>query len=230
MLGYMPGVAMHVAVGTSLATIIATSIASIRTHHSKGAVDLALLRRWAPAMFIAAGAGGVAARYIDGAQLKLVFACIAVLVAINMLLPRKLVIAEQLPQGAAGRAGLPGLIGFVSALMGIGGGTLSVPLLTAFNYPVHKAVGTAAAFGLVIAVPATAGFIWGGLGVEGRPAFSLGYVNLLAAALIFPITVVMARQGARMAHAIRPELLKRLFAMFLGVTAFRMFWSIFAGG
>ncbi|MFC0283395.1 sulfite exporter TauE/SafE family protein [Camelimonas abortus] len=230
MLGYAPGVGMHVAVGTSLATIIATSVASLRAHHAKGAVDLELLRRWAPAMFAAAGAGGFAARHIDGDAMRMVFACVAVLVAVNMTLPGRFVVSDRLPEGAGGRAGLPAVIGFVSSLMGIGGGTLSVPLLTAFSYPARRAVGTASAFGLVIAIPATAGFIWSGMGVEGRPAFSLGYVNLLAAALIIPITMVMARQGARIAHAIAPELLKRLFALFLGATALRMFWSIYAAG
>lgn len=230
MMGYPPGVAMHVAVGTSLATIIATSLASIKAHHARGAVDLGLLRVWAPAMFIAAGAGGIAARYIGGDSLKLVFACVALLVAVNMLLPRRLVIAESLPAGATGRVGIPGFIGFVSSLMGIGGGTLSVPVLTAFSYPVHKAVGTAAAFGLVIAVPATAGFIWAGMQVEGRPPFSLGYVNVLAAALIIPLTIITARHGARLAHQIPADRLKLLFALFLGATALRMFWSIFARG
>lgn len=230
MLGYPGDVAMHVAVGTSLATIIPTSIASMRAHHKRGAVDIALLRQWGPAMFVMAGAGGFAARYVGGDTLKLVFACVALVVGLNMLLPKRLVLAERLPQGAAGRLGLPGFIGFVSSLMGIGGGTLSVPVLTSFSYPVHKAVGTAAAFGLIIAVPATVGFIWSGVGVAGRPDLSLGYVNLLAAGLIFPITMVVARTGASLAHRIQPEHLKRVFALFLGATALRMFWSIFAGG
>lgn len=230
MLGFSGDVAMHVAVGTSLATIIPTSIASLRAHHKRGAVDIDLLRAWGPAMFLTAGAGGFAARYIGGDSLKLVFACVALVVGLNMLLPKRLVLGASLPQGLAARLGLPGFIGFVSSLMGIGGGTLSVPVLTSFSYPVHKAIGTAAAFGLIIAVPATIGFMWSGIGVAGRPELSLGYVNLLAAALIFPITMVMARYGASIAHSIQPDHLKRVFALFLGATALRMFWSIFAGG
>lgn len=230
MMGYPPDVAMHVAVGTSLATIIATSLASIKAHHARGAVDFDLLRAWGPALFVAAGAGGIAARYIGGDSLKLVFAYVALLVGVNMLLPKRLVIARHLPTGVTARTGIPGLIGFISSLMGIGGGTLSVPVLTAFSYPVHKAVGTAAAFGLIIAVPATAGFVWAGMGIDGRPPFSLGYVNLLAAALIIPLTIITARHGARLAHRIAADRLKLLFALFLGATALRMFWSIFAQG
>lgn len=106
--------------------------------------------------------------------------------------------------------------------MGIGRGTLSVPTLTLFSYPVHKAVGTASAFGIVIAVPAVIGFIGAGLGVENRPPFSLGYVNLVAMALIFSMTIFTAPIGVKIAHKINAKSLKLAFAVFLFIAAIKM--------
>lgn len=222
-------VAMHLAVGTSLATIIPTSISSARSHHAKGAIDLDMLRTWAPLIFIGALAGGILSRFVSSDFLTLVFGVVALLVAINMALPKKIVLAEALPQNFAARQAIPGGIGVFSALMGIGGGTLSVPILTMFSYPVHRAVGTAAAFGLVIAVPAAAGFIWSGLGAADRPPYSLGYVSLPAAVLIFTTSVLTAPYGSKLAHSLNPERLKRLFALFLFLTSLRMLWSVLAG-
>jgi len=122
---------------------------------------------------------------------------------------------------------VPTGIGVFSALMGIGGGTLSVPILSAFSYPVHKAIGTAAALGLVIAVPAVCGFVWAGWEVGARPPFSLGYVNLPAAVLIFTMSVFTAPIGSRLAHSMDAKLLKRVFALFLFVTSVRMLWQAF---
>jgi len=217
--------AMHVAVATSLATIVPTSIASARAHHRKGNLDVALLREWAPFIGVGAALGGLLAGSLGGAQLKLVFGIVALLVAMNMASPKQPVLGERLPGSGAARGGLAGGIGVFSALMGIGGGTLSVPLLSMYSVPTHRAVGTAAAFGLVIAVPAVIGFVWSGLDVAGRPPGSLGYVNLIAACLIFPVTAVFAPIGARIAHALPAERLRRVFALFLAVTAVRMLWT-----
>ena len=145
--------AMHMAVATSLATIITTSVASMRAHHKRGAVDFDLLRKWAPALAVGALAGGLAARYFDAAVLTGIFGVVGILVAINLAVPRNLVLGGQLP-GTPIQVALATVIGFVSSLMGIGGGTLGVPTLAAFSYPIHRAVGTASAFGIVIAIPA----------------------------------------------------------------------------
>ena len=225
-----PAVAMHLAVGTSLATIIPTSISSSRAHFKREAVDVEMLRSWAPLIFAGALAGGIVSRFVTSGFLTIFFGAVALLVAINMAIPRKLVVAEALPKGAVGRGVLPGIIGVFSSLMGIGGGTLSVPILNAFSFPMHKAVGTAAAFGFVIAVPATAGFIWSGLDVPERPPLSLGYVNIVAAVLIFTTSVLTAPFGSRIAHALNPERLKLAFAIFLGLTAIRMLWSALGAG
>ncbi|MEP5760329.1 MAG: sulfite exporter TauE/SafE family protein [Litoreibacter sp.] len=226
-LGVPDAVAMHLAVGTSLSTIIATSISSARAHHKRGSIDMDLLRSWAPLIFIGALAGGIAAKFIQADVLTSIFGFIALAVAVNMAVPHTLTLADDVPRGSFGRGILPGGIGVFSALMGIGGGTLSVPILGMFSVPVHRAVGTAAAFGLVIAIPATAGFIWSGLDADLRPPWSLGYVSIPAACLIFPISVLTAPLGSKLAHNLNPAALKRAFAVFLFITAIKMLWSVF---
>jgi uncharacterized protein len=218
-------VAMHVAVATSLATIIPTSISSARAHNRRGAIDRRLLIGWAPFIFVGAAAGGILSRWLDSGTLTLIFGVIALAVAVNMALPRQIVLAPALPFSPPARAGMGGGIGLFSALMGIGGGTLSVPVLSMFSTPVHRAVGTASAFGLVIAVPAAIGFVWSGWTAEGRPPLSLGYVNLPAAVLIFSTSVLTAPLGSRIAHALNARRLRLAFAAFLGLSAARMLWS-----
>ena len=219
-------IAMHLAVATSLATIIPTSISSARAHHRRSAIDVPLLRLWAPMIFIGAAIGGVLSRFLDSSSLTLIFALIALLVSINMVLPKIIVVADRLPNGVITRSTIASVIGVLSALMGIGGGTLSVPVMTLFSMPVHRAVGTASAFGLVIAVPAVLGFIWSGWGVDGRPPYSLGYVSVPAAVMIFSTSVFCAPLGTRLAHSLDSTRLRQVFAVFLFVSAVRMFWTV----
>ncbi|MEO9458641.1 MAG: sulfite exporter TauE/SafE family protein [Lentilitoribacter sp.] len=219
-----PQISMHIAVATSLATIIPTSISSARSHHKKGSIDLDLLKSWAPLIFIGAAIGGVLSKYLASTSLTLIFGVIALLVSINMALPKKLVISDELPKGVVGKGLLPSFIGGFSALMGIGGGTLSVPILSAFSFPIHRAVGTASAFGLVIAIPAVIGFIWSGWSADLRPPYSFGYVSLPAAVLIFSVSVFTAPLGAKLAHSLNPANLKKAFALFLFITSLRMLW------
>jgi uncharacterized membrane protein YfcA len=217
---------MHLAVGTSLATIIPTSWASMRAHRRRGGIDETLLSLWGPAIFIGAAVGGVAAKYINGDGLRLIFGLVALLVAINMALPRQVKVSEALPAGSASNRAIAIVIGLFSALMGIGGGTLSVPTLSAFSFPIHRAVGTASVIGMLIAVPAVAGFIWSGAGVMGRPPLSLGFVSLPAVAIIFPMTMTMAPVGVRLAHRLNQRRLKIAFAVFLFITASRMLYTV----
>ena len=152
----------------------------------------------------------------------LIFAVIAFVVALHMAFgPKDLKLADTPPTGAR-RLGLSGVVGGLSTLMGIGGGTFGVPLLTMFNVPVHRAVATSAGFGLLIAVPSVLGFVVAGWGAQNRPPFTLGYVNLPAFAIIVPMTVLAAPYGVRLAHAINPRPLKLLFALFLALTALNM--------
>ncbi|WP_136685612.1 sulfite exporter TauE/SafE family protein [Falsirhodobacter xinxiangensis] len=215
-------VAMHMAVASSLATIIATSVVSARAHRKKDGIDAAILWRWGPAVAFGALASGLAARFIDGDVLRAVFGIVAVLVAINMATPKSLVLRAEMPASRTVNAAIACVIGAFSALMGIGGGSLAVPTMVAFSVPIRRAVGTASMLGLFIAVPATAGFVLSGLGVADRLPFSVGYVNLVAVALILPLTTALAPFGAGLAHSLDPRIVKRFFAVFLGITAIKM--------
>lgn len=219
-------VRMHLAVGTSLSTIIVTSISSLRSHHRRGAVDWQLLRSFGPSVAVGVLAGTAIAGVVSGAALTTVFAVMALFVAWYMgFAPDNLRLARQLPGGAR-RAGIGGVIGAVSAMVGIGGGSLTVPTLVLCNYPIRQAVGTSAAVGLIIAVPGTAGFMLSGQGVEGLPPLSIGYVNLVGFAILVPVTWLAAPWGAKLAHWIRPRLLRLCFAAFLFVVSIRLFASL----
>ena len=220
---------MHVAVGTSLATIVPTSIASARSHHAAGAVDGVLVRFWGPLLLVGALAGSLTAGWVDGRWLAAVFGAIALIVAIKMMfVSQDRHVWQAVPRGVAGGVA-PLAIGGLSSWMGIGGGTLSVPMLTLMNQPVHRAVGTSALFGLVISVPAVIGFVVIGWGDPRAPAFSLGYVNVLGLLLIAPVTVLMAPVGARMAHGLSKERLSAAFGVFLFVVSARMLFTAASG-
>jgi uncharacterized membrane protein YfcA len=224
--GIPEAVQMKLAVGTSLATIIPTSIQSARKHFAKGTMDVALLRSLAPSIATGVLIGTLLAVWLRGEALTLVFAAVAVVVALNMgFTGVEWRLRESFPQGAP-RHGIGGFIGGVSAMMGIGGGTVGVPILSMFGAPIRAAVATASAFGIIIAIPATVGFVWAGWGNALLPPASLGYVNLIGFALMVPTSMLAAPWGVKLAHSIPPLLLKRLFAAFLAVTSLRMFWSL----
>lgn len=215
-------VTMHVAVATSLATIIPTSLASSRAHWRRGSVDLALARRWAPAVFLGACAGVLVADRLHSDTLTAIFAVMAVLFGVKMWLPLDEVVLRDDVPGSRVALSLPFSIGGLSTLMGIGGGTFGVTALSLFNQPIHRAVGTAALLGFVISVPATLGYVLAGWDEPGRPPLSLGYVNLVAVALIIPATILMAPLGAAVAHRLSRRWLSRLFGVFLVVTGIRL--------
>jgi len=225
-LGIDEAVRMHLAVGTSLATIVATSTRSMRAHRAKGAVDTALLRQLATPVIIGVLLGSLIAGGVNGGALMLVFATVALIVAIHMAFGREeWRIAGQFPTGVV-RVVIGAIIGLISVLMGIGGGTLGVPILNLYNIPIHRAVGTATGFGLIIAVPGTLAMMMNGWGAPGLPPFSLGYVNLVGFALIVPTTILAAPWGAQIAHAISRPALRRAFAAFLAFTSLRMFLDL----
>lgn len=218
-------IAMLLVVGTSLATIIPTSLSSARAHRKKGAIDTGILRGWVPAIFIGALMGGIASKYIGSSGLTLIFGIVALIVAINFALPKTITLAPRPPTSRAAQSAIALPIGFTSSLMGVGGGTLSVPFMSMVSVPVHRAVATASVFGLAIAVPAVCGFIWAGIGIAGRPPGSVGYVNLPAAITIFSMSILTAPYGAKIAHLMEPRKLKLAFAVFLAISAARMLWK-----
>lgn len=221
-------ISMHLAVATSLSTIIFTSVSSARSHHSRGNMDMSILKLWGPGILIGALAGGIAAKYVNADSLRLIFGVIAVLVALNMMRKNIIVLRDVLPVSKATNGAISVFAGLFSALMGIGGGTLAVPILASFSVPIRKAVGTASAMGFLIAVPATLGFIWAGWNVPDRPYGSLGYVNLIGTLIILPFTVGFAPVGASLSNRISTVWVKRCFAVFLGITGVRMLLTVLA--
>jgi uncharacterized membrane protein YfcA len=215
----------HIAVGTSLATIIPTSIQSIRAHRAKGAVDDQLLKLWGP--FVAMGVilGVVVAAYAPASLLTAVFGIVAATVALYMLFTREGWHPVKGLPGRPGQAAMATTIGTISTLMGIGGGTLTVPTLSLCSYPVRRAVGTASVVGLIIAVPGTIGYVVSGWGLPGLPVFSLGYVNVAGFAAIAGTSMWFAPLGARKAHSIEPRTLRLLFGVFLTVTSAKMLFD-----
>ncbi len=227
--GVDSAIRMHVAIATSLACIVLTSISSAKAHHAKGSVDLGLVKRWGPFIFVGSLLGTVAAAYIDSMTLSAVFGGVALIVALKMLLPLgDVTLRDDVPRGVM-LAFPPTMIGGLSSMMGIGGGTLSVPVLTLLNQPIHKAVGTAALFGLFISVPGTLGFIFSGLNDARTPAGSLGYVNLIGFALISPVTVWCAPIGAKIAHKLSKDQLSKVFGAFLLIVSARMLYRVLGG-
>lgn len=223
--GVDSSIRMHVAVATSLATIIPTSISSSRAHARRHSVDFDLVKRWSAALFLGAALGTVIAGQVHGRVLAGIFAVVAMAVAIKMVLPLdNRIIAQSVPRGL-GTQILPSSIGMVSAMMGIGGGTLSVPILTLLNQSIHRAVGTASLFGLLISIPGTIGFIVAGFGSKLTPVGSLGYVNLIGFALIAPGTVLAAPVGAKIAHWLNKRHLSAVFGLFLLIASMRMFYQ-----
>jgi uncharacterized protein len=220
--GVAPEAALHLAVATSMATIVPTAISSSRSHARRGSVDLGVVRRWSVPIVLGAFAGSMLASLLEAQVLALVFGSVALAAALKMLLPiDHVVLRPGLPGGISG-AMIPAGIGAVSSMMGIGGGTLSVPTLTLLGVPVHKAVGTAALLGLWIAVPATLGYLLARPPAALVPPFTLGYVSLPGLALIAPITWAVAPLGARLAHSLDRRKLSAAFGAFLFVVALRM--------
>ena len=211
---------MQVCVATSLATIVVTSIRSVQSHHRKGAVDWGILRSWAPFIAVGAVLGMLAASILNGEALQAIFAVLAMIVALYMGFGRAgWRLAEAMP-GTVGRAVYGPSIGFLSVLMGIGGGSFGVPFMSLHGIAIHRAVATAAGFGLAIAVPSVVGFLLAP--VEGAPPFTLGSVNGPAFLIIVAMTLLTTPIGANLAHRLDPGPLKRIFAVFLFLVAVNM--------
>jgi len=218
---------LHIAVATSLAAIIPTSISSARTHHGKGAVDWELAKRWGVPIVLGAILGGVAASHAPLAVLASVFGTVALLIAAKMLLPLDhWRVSDHVPRGVGGLL-LPTLIGGVSTMMGIGGGTLPVPTLSLCGYPIHRAVGTAAFFGIFISIPGTVTYLLADSPAT-LPWATVGYVSLIGLAIIAPGSMLTATLGARAAHALSRRRLSQAFGVFLLIVGTRMLYRALA--
>jgi len=219
-LGYGGAHLMQVCTATSLATILGTSLRSVRGHAARGAVDRAVLRVWGPFLVAGAVLGVLVAATLSSRGLQAVFGGLAGLAGLYMAFARAdwRLGAAMPAQPAAGA--MAGSVGFLSALMGIGGGTFGVPLMTLFAQPIHRAVGTASGFGLLIALPSVAGFLL--VPVADAPPFTVGAVNLPAFLVVVGATLLTTPLGVRLAHAMNPAPLRRSFALFLVLVAANM--------
>ncbi len=222
--GVPHGLAIKLALGTSLATIMVTAMSSIYTHHRKGAVDWRLFRVMGPSVFVGSLIGAWLADVIPGDALYLAFIVFLFAISVQMALSR--VSAHRSLPGKAGLAATSTVVGIVSALMGIGGGAMHVPFLSYCGVPVKRAIATAAAVGLPLAASATAGYIVGGLDEAGIPPGSIGYVNLPVFGGVVAASLIFAPLGATLAHKLPDMLLRRLFAVFLFALASRMAYNL----
>ncbi|MCM2561245.1 sulfite exporter TauE/SafE family protein [Lutimaribacter sp. EGI FJ00015] len=219
-LGYDGPQLMQVCLATSLATIIVTSVRSVLSHNKKGAVDWHILRGWGIGIAIGAVLGVLVASSLRSVVLQGIFGVLGLVIGVYLGLGRAhWRLGQEMPRGVT-RAVLSPMMGFLSVLMGIGGGSFGVPLMSLYNTPIHRAVATAAGFGVIIAVPSVAGFLF--LDVVDAPPFTLGAVNGPAFAVVIAMTLMTAPLGVKLAHAMDPKPLKRVFAVFLTLVALNM--------
>ena len=214
-----PGLAVKMAIATSMATIIFTSMSSVRAHHKKGAVRWDIVKRLAPGIVLGAMVASLGVfALLKGAALYFVFAAFVAFSGSQMFLDKKPAPTRQLP-GTPGLLGAGGVIGFLSGLVGAGGGFVSVPFMTWCNVAIHNAVATSAALGFPIALANVVGYVIAGQRLEGLPPYAFGYLWLPALVVIASCSVLMAPLGAKAAHALPVKKLKRVFALVLFVLA-----------
>lgn len=216
----------HLALGTSMATIIFTAISSARAHDKHGAVLWPVVIRIVPGILLGTILGTLLAARISSRSLAVFFAIFILYIAMQMFVSFKPKPSRELPP-AAGVIAAGALIGALSSLVAIGGGMLTVPFLTWCNVRVQQAIGTSAAVGVPIAVGGSIGYVWNGMHASGLPAASLGFVYLPALLFVMSASVVTAPLGARLAHRLPVDVLKRLFAVMLVVLAAKMLHGLF---
>lgn len=225
--GYGGPQLMQICLATSLATIIVTSLRSVLAHNRKGAVDWDILRQWAPGIGIGALAGALIVGSLRTETLAIIFGVLVSVIAVYMAVSKPhWRLADQMPRGGWLWLFSP-FTGFVSVLLGIGGGSIGVPLMTLHGRPIHRAVATAAGFGVAIAVPSIVLFLM--MPVELAPPYTLGSVNLPAFFLTISMTLITAPWGATLAHKTDAVRLKRYFAFFLLLVGLNMLRKALAG-
>lgn len=224
--GFAHDVVVHLALGTSMAAIVPTSISSMREHHRHGALRIDVLKRITPGIVFGTFAGTFIASRIETRALAIFFAVFMSYVSLQMLVGIRPAAHRELPGFVI--TGLVGVfIGLISALVAIGGGSLSIPFMLFCNIPMAAAVGTSAAIGLPIALAGTTGYLVNGLGAEGMPAYAFGFIYLPAFVLISVLSVLTAPLGAKLAHRLPVETLKRIFALVLILLAAKMLHGVF---
>jgi uncharacterized protein len=226
-LGYDGPHVMQVCLATSLATIIFTSARSLSSHNRKGAVRWDILRSWGPGIAVGALVGVLVASGLKTTVLMATFGVLGTLVGLYIGFGSDLWrFGDRMPTGPGSKLVSAG-IGFLSVLMGIGGGSFGVPTMRLYGVPIHNAVATASGFGLVIATPSVAGFLLSAWGATDKPPLTVGLVNLPAFLVVIGSTLLTTPLGVRLAHAMNPKPLKRVFAIFIVITALNMLRKAF---
>ena len=217
---------VHLALGTSMAAIVLTSISSLRAHHAHGAVRWDIVRGLAPGILLGTFGGTFVASSVPTRPLAIFFACFMAYVSLQMILSVKPKASRNLP-GTIGMAGVGAGIGVISALVAIGGGSLSVPFMTWCNVRMQNAIGTSAAIGLPIALAGALGYLINGWGSAGLPDWSFGYIYLPALLLISSVSFFTAPLGARLAHRLPVATLRKIFAGVLILLSAKMLHTVF---
>jgi uncharacterized membrane protein YfcA len=220
---------MQICLATSLATIAVTSLRSLLAHDKRGAVDWSILKGWGPGIGIGALLGVLAASGLRGEVLMVIFGILGLIVGLYLAFGKESWrLGPEMPRGVARAVASP-VVGFLSVMMGIGGGSFGVPLMSLYGVAIHRAVATAAGFGILIAVPSVIAFLLLPGATENRPPFTVGQVNMVAFVVVVAMTLITTPLGVRMAHAMDPKPLKRAFAVFIMVMALNMLRKAFMG-
>ncbi len=227
--GVAPDLAIKMAIATSMASIIFTSISSVWAHHRHGAVRWDIVKHLAPGIVLGSlmGSLGIFA-LLKGTYLAIFFGLFVGFSASQMFIDKKPALTKEMP-GAVGQFAAGGVIGFLSGLVGAGGGFISVPFMARRNVAMHQAVATSSALGFPIAAANVAGYIIGGQSVQGLPAASFGYIWLPALGVIALCSFLMAPTGAMAAHKLPVKKLKRIFASLLYTLAAYMLYRGISG-
>ena len=227
-LGYANSQLMQLCVATSLDTIVFTSIRSVLSHHKKKMVEWIILKLWSPGIILGAVIGVFIAAKLHTDTLTIIFGLLGIIIGLYMAFSKSnWSLGFQMPVGFT-RNIISTVVGFLSVLMGIGGGSLAVPLMTLHNIKIHKAVATGAGFGLAIAFPSTIGFLFTNPPSGSLPPMTIGYVNLPSFLIIISMTILTAPIGANLAHRLNVLVLKRTFAFFLISVAFNMLYKVYS--
>jgi uncharacterized membrane protein YfcA len=219
---------IQLALGTSLAIIIPTSFRSFLGHRARGAVDMAVFRRWIPWILVGTGIATVIAAYAPSDVLRTIYAVVMFLMGARMLAARDdWRLGDTMP-GSPIEPVMATLTGLFAMLLGLSGGSYLTMVMVLYGRPIHQAVATAAGVGVVVSIPAVLGYMWGGWDATGLPVGSLGYVNFIACALVIPTSVLAAPVGVRLAHGLSRKTLERAFGVFMLAVALRFAVSLIA--
>ncbi len=223
-LGFNPSITMHIAVATSLALIVPTAASSTWGHHKKGVVDHHIIKNLFFAIIIGSFLGAIFAQKVSGDGLRLIFGIMAAFSSINMMRKVQFIVGEKMPTNISVNSLMGLIIGSISAMVGIGGGALSIPLMNAFSVAQHRATGTASAIGLVIAIPSTIIYLMAETSHLNFPEWSIGMIYLPVFLVFLPLTIFGAQIGVNIAHKLEGLLLRRIFSIFLLIMALRMIY------